>query len=175
MLSSKPAVDPLLKSFNAGILAWILPGAGHFYLGNRGLAWTFLISISLAYGFGLLVGGLKTSIDPQTNVWLFLAELPLGLYTTVGFLIANALPAVDPNQPSALVSYYPESDIAQIYLAVAGLLNLIVIFDAITRAQTNGLPVFHPELEQKERARRAREQVRPPQPTPAPDSPAQER
>ena len=43
------------------------------------------------------------------------------------------------------MSYYPESDVAQIYLATAGLLNLLVILDAISRAQT-GLPTYHREL-----------------------------
>jgi hypothetical protein len=42
-------------------------------------------------------------------------------------------------------AYYPYSDIAQIYLATAGLLNVLVILDAIARAQTGGLPTFAPE------------------------------
>jgi hypothetical protein len=44
------------------------------------------------------------------------------------------------------MSYFPESDVAQIYLATAGLLNILVILDAISRAQTGGLPTFQREM-----------------------------
>jgi hypothetical protein len=132
-------------TLQAGILAWLLPGAGHFYLGHRGLAAVFFIAITFAYGAGLAIGGVKNSVNPRVNHWLFLAEVGIGSYTTVGYLVSNALPTYGPKELSPYVSFYPESDVAQIYLAVGGLLNLLAIFDALTRAQTGGLPVFYHE------------------------------
>ena len=129
----------------AGILAWILPGAGHFVLGHRGLAAVFFVAISFAYGTGLAIGGIKDSVNPRTNHWLFLAETGVGSYTVASYVVSNHLNASAPDD-IRLMSFYPGSDVAQIYLAVAGLLNLLAILDAVARAQTGGLPVFYHEL-----------------------------
>lgn len=140
---SKP--DPTLRTIQAGLLGWLIPGAGHWLLGLRGFAWVYFIAISGSYLVGMLIGGVKTSVDPQGNVWLFLAELGIGAYTTIFYLIARALPTVAAYQESEYVSYFPAQDIAQIYLSVAGLMNVIALLDAIARSQTSGLPVFHHE------------------------------
>jgi hypothetical protein len=150
-MPSKP--DLLVRTIQAGILAWLLPGAGHLYLGMRSLGFVYLIAISFAYLTGVLIGGVKTSVDPVGNFWLFLAELGCGGYTGVFYLVASRLETVPVWKSSPYVSYYPAADVAQIYLAVAGLLNVLAILDALARAQTGGLPVFHYEQLMKERAK----------------------
>jgi len=151
------------KSIIAGFLTWLIPGAGHLYLGYRGLAVVFFVAISVPYWTGLAVGGIKNCVNPWSNHWLFLAEMGTGGYTT-GALLVNVSESdfkpqnlKDPKYLNTLepdvrgrylryMSYYPESDVAQIYLAAAGLLNILAILDAITRAQTGGLPTFYHEL-----------------------------
>lgn len=137
--------ESLRRSIQAGLLAWILPGAGHFWLGQRGLGAVYFLAISLPFWAGAAIGGVKESINPVANRWLFLAETPIGSYTLVGLAVSRSLPTVPPTEFSPYVSYYPESDVAQIYLAAAGLLNVLAILDAIVRAQTGGLPVFYHE------------------------------
>jgi len=161
----------LAKTIQAGVLAWLLPGAGHWRLGQRGLAVTFFLAISIPFWAGLAVGGIKNCVNPWSNRWLFLAEMGIGGYTgacllinvNVGDLDPRAL--ADPNYLTAqmkdlppqeaderlatslrYMSFAPESEIAQIYLATAGLLNLLAILDALTRAQTGGLPTFYREM-----------------------------
>ena len=138
--------DPTTRMVVAGILAWILPGAGHYFLGHRGLGVVFFVAISFAYGSGLAIGGAKNSVNPAVNRWLFLAEIGAGGYTMAGYALSNRLPTYDADKLSPYVIFHPESDIAQIYLAVGGLLNLLAILDALTRAQTDGLPVFFHEM-----------------------------
>ena len=130
------------QSFQAGILAWILPGAGHFALGHRGLGLVFFCAISFAYLTGVAIGGVKSSVNPRENKWLFLAEMGIGGYTTVFFFWSSSLSV--PQEPG-YVSFFPESDVSQIYLAAAGLLNVLAILDALSRAQT-GLPTYHRDL-----------------------------
>ena len=155
----------------AGILAWILPGAGHYWLGHRGLAAVFFVAVSLPFWGGIAIGGVKTSVNPFVNKWLFLAEMGSGGYTSLCYVLNHYVGEVRPRELAGLlagektvsdypedrrdqveqeltdmVAYYPESDVAPIYLAVGGLLNLLVILDAIARAQTGGLPVFHHEV-----------------------------
>jgi hypothetical protein len=137
-MPDKPATAE--RTILAGLFAWLLPGAGHYWLGQRGMAAVFFAAISFPYLTGLALGGLKTSVDPRVNHWLFLAELGVGSYTMIGFLAGQALP----DRPEYL-SFYPGAEVAQIYLATAGLLNVLAVLDALSRAQTGGLPVYHHE------------------------------
>lgn len=144
-----------VKAVQAGLLTWILPGAGHYLLGHRGLAAVVFVAITFPYLTGLALGGVMDFVNPRANRWLFLAELGVGGYTLPGYLVSQAVEKnVQERQARGEVvdetryrAYYPESDIAIIYLATAGLLNILAILDAISRAQTGGLPTFHRELQ----------------------------
>lgn len=135
-----PRSTDVNAAVRAGLLAWLLPGAGHWAIGQRGLAAVYFVAITFPFATGLAFGGVKNSVNPQANHWLFLAELGVGGYTTAGFLASRALP----DKPE-FNSYFPASDVAQIYLAVAGLLNVLAVLDVLARVQTGGLPVFHHE------------------------------
>lgn len=137
--------DPNTRTVIAGLLAWVLPGAGHFWLGRRGLAAVFFVAITLPYMAGAAIGGVKYSVNPVTNRWLFLAELGVGGYTSAFFALSATLPTTPVSEPSPYMSYYPETEVATIYLAVAGLLNVLAILDALMRAQIDQ-PLFHHEL-----------------------------
>lgn len=141
----KSKADAMTRTLQAGVLAWLVPGAGHWLLGQRGIAWVFFLAISLPYFAGVLIGGVKDSINPVTNRWLFLAEVCIGGYTSVGYLASRSI-QVPPGREPEFIAYYPESDIAQIYLATASLLNVLAIIDALARAQT-GQPTFHREAQ----------------------------
>ncbi|MEW6252014.1 MAG: DUF6677 family protein [Planctomycetota bacterium] len=168
--------ETTLRAIKAGVLSWLIPGAGHWALGHRGLAVVFFIAVSLPYWTGMAFGGIVPSASLRTNFWLVLAETGAGGYTIPcalaswriedRMLMQAGLPPWSrgtgnpldwQNNPvdytrylreatkAGYMSYYPESDVAQIYLATAGLLNVLVILDAISRAQT-GLPTYHREL-----------------------------
>ncbi len=157
MAQSTPNVDKMIQ---AGVVAWLIPGGGHFILGHRALAVVFWAAISFAFIAGLAFGGLKNSVNPYTNRWLFLAEMGAGGYTVVSYVANLTIGEVKPQDLATqqlrdkippdtyvkYVSFYPASDVAQIYLAAAGLLNLLAILDALTRAQTGGLPTYYREL-----------------------------
>jgi hypothetical protein len=144
-MSSRPRpitlADKATEMLQAGLLAWILPGAGHFFLGYRAFGLVYFLAISFPYLAGVLIGGVKYSVNPQENPWLFLAEIGVGSYTVLFTLLSYSLPA-----KVEYLSYYPETDVAQIYLAVAGLLNVLAVLDALARSQTGGLPVYYHEL-----------------------------
>jgi hypothetical protein len=164
-----PHRDPTPIAFMAALLAWVLPGAGHWMLGKRGLAVVLWGAITFAYATGLAIGGIKNSVNPWSNFWLFLGQIGCGGYTAVGLganvmiltdLPADLVPHVLARDGSPVwrnlsrerqaqldqkvveqVSFYPESDVSQIYLATAGLLNVLAIIDAIARAFT-GQPTY---------------------------------
>jgi hypothetical protein len=165
-----PAPNLTSKAIQAGLLSWLVPGAGHFLLGHRGLGIVCFVAVTFAYCVGLAFGGVVPLVNLKTNGWLFLAELGTGGYTLPALAVSRSaerkilteagLASVPDQQTQrdrydtylraatrlGYMSYYPESDVATIYLATAGLLNVLVILDAISRAQTGGLPTFHREL-----------------------------
>ncbi len=134
------------RTIGAGLLAWLIPGAGHFWLGYRGFAGLFFAAITLPFLVGMALGGVKMAFNVSENYWLILAELCIGSYSLVFYAVSQAVGPVTDANAARLLSSYPGSDVAQIYLAIAGLLNVLAVLDAMTRAQTRGLPVFYHEL-----------------------------
>lgn len=110
------------------LLAWIVPGAGHFYLGLRKRALLLFIAIELTYFMGLYIGTIRV-VDPAQSMFWFVAQVFAGLNTIIARLWAINLA----NSNTVLIydwSYY----MAVLYTGIAGLLNLLVIFDSVIRA-----------------------------------------
>jgi len=124
MAKSKNNVSP--DPFIAAVLAWLVPGAGHWYLGQRARGLTFFVAITFAFWTGLAIGGARSTVDPQGNTLWFLAEAACGGYTVAALLIGKI--------GGALPSYSKTLDLATIYAGVAGLLNLLVVLDALGRS-----------------------------------------
>jgi hypothetical protein len=110
------------------ILAWLIPGAGHWYIGDRKRAWIYFIVINLLFAIGIFVGGTLSTVNLQTNTAWFFAEIFAGGPTFLSTLIGQL--------PGAIASYGKTQDLATIYAGVAGLLNLLVVFDAIDRCNS---------------------------------------
>ncbi len=117
----------------AGTLAWLIPGMGHLYLGLRGRCAVFFFAINLTFWGGMVIGGLRSTVDPHTNTAWFFAQIFAGLNTVISFMLSDLT--------AAMPSYGKTLDLAIIYTSVAGLLNVLVIFDAMIRAQFSPAPV----------------------------------
>ncbi len=115
------------------LLAWLIPGAGHWYIGDRKRAWIYFIVITLLFGTGIWVGGALSTVNLQTNTAWFFAEIFAGSYTLLALLIGQL--------PGAVASYGKTLDLATIYAGVAGLLNLLVVLDAIDRCHSMVKPM----------------------------------
>ncbi len=116
----------------AAILAWLVPGAGHFYLGLRKRAVLLFIAIELTFFIGLYIGTLRI-VNPAQSMFWFLAQILTGLNTIVAYLFSTTLPSPYPDATVTVIynwSYY----MAVLYTGVAGLLNLLAVFDTIIRA-----------------------------------------
>jgi hypothetical protein len=111
------------------IVAWIIPGAGQGWLGQRGKALAFFLLITGTLVAGWLLGGL-TNVTTE-SLWYF-AQLgaagPTLILTPINkFVASGGLP------PQGTVY-----DIGTLYTAVAGLLNILVMMDAYVRATQKG-------------------------------------
>ena len=63
------------------LMAWLLPGAGHFMLGRRGLAIAFLLIVIGGLGAGLLLDGNLYRIVPDRPLTVLATLACMGLGT----------------------------------------------------------------------------------------------
>lgn len=116
----------------AAILAWLVPGAGHLYLGLRKRAILIFLAIELTFFIGLYIGTLRI-VDPAQSMFWFLAQIFAGLNTIVAHLLGANLPGPYADSSTLLV-YDWSYNMAVLYTGVAGLLNLLAVFDTVIRA-----------------------------------------
>jgi Family of unknown function (DUF6677) len=114
-------------AFAACLVGWLLPGAGHLYLGRVGKGLVFLVSIGALFALGLAMDArLQTHFgldDPLASLWS-LAQMAVGLpYFLVRLLGRGAGQITSP--------FY---EYGNTFTAVGGLLNIMVILDAFDTA-----------------------------------------
>jgi hypothetical protein len=137
----------------AAFLAWILPGAGHAYLRRPLRGAVIFVTIAATFWAGVAIGGVMT-VDHRYEPWWFAAEMLTGVHGLVGWqrskaeyralvregrVVVDPPPGADPHLAErvavdarlgdkALVA--PAGTVARAYAGVAGMLNLLCIFDA---------------------------------------------
>lgn len=126
-----------------GVASWLVPGLGHFIIGDKTRGIIFLVAITVTFWGGVAIGGVRSTIDPQNRKAWFMAQICGGANAFVGLAWSKQI-KVDLDQPSNLLAYWPVDDIAVVYTGVAGLLNLLVVFDALGRADGRRLAIQPP-------------------------------
>ncbi|MDP6635200.1 MAG: hypothetical protein QGG42_09900 [Phycisphaerae bacterium] len=85
--------NPLNNSLRAIVglaLAWIVPGAGHAFVGRPGRAIIIFLVIGATFWGGIAMGGVMT-VDREGQRWWFAAEMLTGVHGLVGWRRANTL------------------------------------------------------------------------------------
>jgi len=126
----------LLTAPIAGFLGWLVPGLGHIYLGHRVRGLVCLVTITVTFWSGVAIGGVQATVDPQERTLWFMAQLCTGGNTLAAYglhRVVEPQPAAG-QRPAAVSAHWLSSDVGVHYTGVAGLLNLLVILDALGRA-----------------------------------------
>jgi hypothetical protein len=107
--------------------AWLVPGAGHLWLGRRQKGLVFLVALTLMFAFGLWLEGrlFPFEITQPLVVLMAIADLGLG----APYLVAKALGA-GAGRVVAITYEYGNT-----FIIVAGLLNMLVVLDAFDIAK----------------------------------------
>jgi len=104
-----------------GAAAWLVPGGGHFVLGERRRAAIIFAFVVLTFLVGLYVGSIGV-IDPvNAKPWYAAQVMNSPLVIPLGQVAASGRYPV----------YGRAGEIGQIYTSVAGLLNLLCVVNAI--------------------------------------------
>ncbi len=167
---SRPAID-LKKPVLAALLAWLVPGLGHFYQGRVRKGLLYLSCILGLYLVGLAMGHWQvvywTWVDPRVDSEkfrvTFLGQVGVGLpglwailqatlnyygHATIGSFLAEPstqeINALHPSLNRLL-------EITSLYTTIAGLLNVFAIFDAYAGPALDGIEANPDPLQASER------------------------
>ena len=114
---------------STGALAWLVPGAGHYALGEKKRAVIIFVAIILTFLVGVYVGSVGV-IDPvHARPWYFAQMMNSPLVMILGRIGATGNYRV----------YGRAGEIGQIYTSIAGLLNLLCIVNAIYMAHLRSI------------------------------------
>jgi len=141
-IAPAPTGDATARAIIAGGLAWLLPGLGHWYLGHKHRAIIFLIVTSVTFWAGVAIGGVRTTVTPRDNGPWIAAQLCMGPEALVALYMSNnlALDAMKAGEPNKYKASWPSSNISVVYAGIAGMLNVLVMIDAIARADGSAHP-----------------------------------
>ncbi len=111
-----------------GLLSWLMPGAGYFFLNEKKRAIIIFVTLTLTFITGLYIGSIGV-VDPYGSWPWYIAQIMisplvmfLGHYTAAG----------------GFPVYGKPGEIGQIYTGIAGLLNLLCIIKAVYLAHLCG-------------------------------------
>jgi len=130
----------------AYLLAWVVPGLGHLYLGKRAKSVMFLASIMGLYLIGLVFSGFR-GVGADDNPYYYAGKFGSGLIMVCAWILGPDKPI--PGGGESMLWFDP----ALLYGAVAGLLNLV--------AALNVFLVELPELKRAEPVEAGREPMSP--------------
>ncbi len=141
----RPNAEQVARGLLAGFVAWLLPGAGHFMLGQRARAAVFFVLVSACIGLGLLYDGNLALHDKIRAPWLsrlqVASNLAMGPIEPVirrsiyGELIYSRVETGERPGPVAQEVrkqrfFKTWSGYGTAYFYLAGLMNILLILDA---------------------------------------------
>ena len=104
-----------------GLLAWLVPGAGHFVINEKKRSIIIFVTIVLTFCTGLYIGSIGV-INPGEARLAYSAQI-------MNSPIVRVLGQL--TQTGAYPVYGRPNEIGQIYTGIAGLLNLLCIVNAV--------------------------------------------
>lgn len=122
----------IIRTPIAGLLTWIVPGLGHIYLGNRVRGMICMVTITVTFWTGVAIGGVQGTIAPYSRELWFMAQLGTGGNTLAAYALhAVVSPDTVRSPRPSIAGHWMSTEIGVHYTGVAGLLNLLVILDAL--------------------------------------------
>jgi len=104
-----------------GLLAWLVPGGGHFVLKERKHAIIIFVTIVLTFCTGLYIGSIGVINPVGAKPWYVAQIMNSPAVAALGHLTKTGDYPV----------YGRPNEIGQIYTSIAGLLNLLCIVNAV--------------------------------------------
>ena len=104
-----------------GLLAWLIPGAGHLMIKENKRALIISVTIILTFCAGLYVGSIGIINPSGAKPWYVAQIMNSPIVAALGYLA----------QKGDYTVFGKPNEIGQIYTSIAGLLNLLCIVNAV--------------------------------------------
>ena len=127
----------------AGFLTWLLPGAGHIFIGERAKGIILMITIGLTFWTGVAVGGVKNTVNPKERGLWFLGQICAGGHTMAALFWSRQIEDPPEDKKAELVAYGHSEEVSIVYTAICGMMNILVIFDVVSRAEKQSTTESH--------------------------------
>jgi MFS family permease len=115
----------------ACVLGWILPGMGHISIGHKRRGVLIMSGVMFLVFCGVLVGGIDAVDHKNDGLW-FIAQVWCGPIVVGVDLLNQALVASLPtSQRATLVGLSHANEIGTLFIAMAGLMNFVVLLDVL--------------------------------------------
>ncbi|MCX7704420.1 MAG: hypothetical protein N2234_10075 [Planctomycetota bacterium] len=111
----------------AFVSAWAVPGLAHILIGRRVQGFVFLVSIMALFVSGAVMSDFK-GVSREFHPLTFYAQICCGGPTLLHLLLFGK-----PSADDFKGSIPPLYDAGTLYMMIAGLLNIVVIADALER------------------------------------------
>jgi TM2 domain-containing membrane protein YozV len=126
--SAATAARDASRTVAAGLLAWVFPGLGHIFLGRRGKGLLLMGAILALFVLGVLMDSrLQLHLGLEDPLALLFSAAQMGVGAP--YVIARLL-----GYEAGLVTS-PTYEYGNTFTAVAGLLNILVLLDALDTAR----------------------------------------
>lgn len=117
------AAAPRRSTVAAMVLAWLVPGLGHYYLGRRKTGAAFAMIVAVTFLLGLSFQGRLYTVEDGQPLTI------LATFAVYGAGLLNiAARALSENPSGVILS--PTYEYGCAYLLTAGLMNLLLVLDA---------------------------------------------
>lgn len=143
MPASPPPMSPTLRVPLAGLLSWLLPGAGHLFIGERVRGIILIATITVTFWTGVAIGGVKNTVNPHDRWLWFLGQVCAGGHTLTALAIGSAMPTPPLGQEYTRLAYGREEELSVVYTAICGMLNILIILDVLVRAEKSAIPAYN--------------------------------
>src|SRR5689334_19509778 len=102
-MNSRPNLS--LEMPLAGLLTWLLPGAGHIYIGERVRGIIFMTAIGVTFWGGVAIGGVKNTINPTDRTLWFVGQICAGGHTLATLGLSKMVSDPPASDPSLRIGY----------------------------------------------------------------------
>ncbi len=132
-MAAESELNPVVRVPLAGLLAWAVPGLGHLFIGERVRGLIYLVTITVTFWSGVAIGGVCDTVNHRERKAWFMAQSCTGIHALGAHLWGQRLGRGE-DAPLEVKAHWMSAETGVVYAGVAGLLNILVILDALARA-----------------------------------------
>ena len=126
----QPHAEPIFSP-GAFLLAWLWPGLGHISLGERKRGLLIMTGVLFLFMGGLFIGGVDVVDRRSDRLWFYAQAVCGPVAFGADWVNQNYVKKLPDQDRNRLRSLGKVNEIGTLFCALAGLMNLIVILDAL--------------------------------------------